>query len=332
MTTLMHVMSMVNMSQRYLPFGLRPEHTVCFIFSFFLKDLFSLVSLSFSLSFSLRLRTTPSITPDTVYTSCSFSPHHHPYPTVDAASEKAGESRAAADGTTKLHGPWTDNCVSYQSTDVLTAIHRLHGDARVKQFLSESVMFGGSEETETMSPYKFHQGSPKKATKSLPVSKVDLAVGAGRLGIEAAKLLAQENPMVKSLVLGKKLLDYGSAAYSYGSDAYKFAQSNFAPELVAAASQLSSLLSNEVGDYVSKSCVSHYGLKSHVPAFRNVLKSIIYEMIKVSCVPKIFVLLVSIIKYFFTFNLTYMNFFMNFFSLLLFFFTTHNYSIGEKEF
>ena len=293
MTTLMHVMSMVNMSQRYLPFGLRPEHTVCFIFSFFLKDLFSLVSLSFSLSFSLRLRTTPSITPDTVYTSCSFSPHHHPYPTVDAV-----------DGTTKLHGPWTDNCVSYQSTDVLTAIHRLHGDARVKQFLSESVMFGGSEETETMSPYKFHQGSPKKATKSLPVSKVDLAVGAGRLGIEAAKLLAQENPVVKSLVLGKKLLDYGSAAYSYGSDAYKFAQSNFAPELVAAASQLSSLLSNEVGDYVSKSCVSHYGLKSHVPAFRNVLKSIIYEMIKVSCVPKIFVLLVSIIKYFFTFNLT----------------------------
>ena len=330
----MHVMSMVNMSQRYLPFGLRPEHTVCFIFSFFLKDLFSLVSLSFSLSFSLRLRTTPSITPDTVYTSCSFSPHHHPYPTVDAASEKAGESKAAADGTTKLHGPWTDNCVSYQSTDVLTAIHRLHGDARVKQFLSESVMFGGSEETETMSPYKFHQGSPKKATKSLPVSKVDLAVGAGRLGIEAAKLLAQENPMVKSLVLGKKLLDYGSAAYSYGSDAYKFAQSNFAPELVAAASQLSSLLSNEVGDYVSKSCVSHYGLKSHVPAFRNVLKSIIYEMMKVSCVPKIFVFCFSLYHkiFFYIQSYIYELFHELFLSFSFSFFTTHNYSIGEKEF
>ena len=142
-----------------------------------------------------------------------------------------------------------------------------------------------------MSPYVFRQGPPTKATRSQPVSRVDLAVGAGRLGIEAAKFLAQENPVVKSLVLGKKLLDYGSAAYSYGSDAYQFAQSNFAPELVAAASQLSSLLSHEVGDYVSQPCVSHYGLKSRVPALRNVLKSIIYEMMKVSCNPNIVVYL-----------------------------------------
>ena len=142
-----------------------------------------------------------------------------------------------------------------------------------------------------MFPYEFRQGPPTKATRSQPVSRVDLAVGAGRLGIEAAKFLAQENPVVKSLVLGKKLLDYGSAAYSYGSDAYQFAQSNFAPELVAAASQLSSLLSHEVGDYVSQPCVSHYGLKSRVPALRNVLKSIIYEMMKVSCNPNIVVYL-----------------------------------------
>ena len=131
-----------------------------------------------------------------------------------------------------------------------------------------------------MSPYEFRQGPPKKPTKSLPVTTGELAVGAGRAGIEVAKFFAKENPVVKSLVLGKKLLDYGSTAYDYGSTAYEFAKSNFAPELVSAASQLSGLLSNEVGAYVTEPCVAHFCLDRSVPDIRNFTKGLVYEMIK----------------------------------------------------